>query len=99
MVNRRNAGRPYRYTFAATGEPGWCLFDGFVEHDLLTGRAGRHRYGAGCSAVRTAFAARTGSQGEDDGYLITMTTDMNADRCECRVFDARRVTDGGPAQA
>lgn len=94
MVNPRNAGRPYRYTYASTGEPGWFLFDGFVKHDLVTGREERYRYGAGVFGSETAFAARTGSQGEDDGYLITMTTDMNADRSECLVFDAARVADG-----
>ncbi|SDH76716.1 carotenoid cleavage dioxygenase [Actinokineospora alba] len=98
MVNPRNAGRPYRYTYASTGEPGWFLFDGFVKHDLLTGREERYRYGAGVFGSETAFAARAGSQGEDDGYLITMTTDMNADRSECLVFDARRVTDGPVAR-
>src|SRR5205823_818853 len=42
----------------------------------------------------TAMAPRPGSTGEDDGYLVTITTDMNADRSECWVFDAARVGDG-----
>ena len=40
------------------------------------------------------MAPRPGATGEDDGYLVTLTTDMNADRSECLVFDAARLTDG-----
>ena len=35
-----------------------------------------------------------GATGEDDGYLVTLTTDMNADASYCLVFDAARVADG-----
>ena len=40
------------------------------------------------------MAPRAGSTGEDDGYLVTLTTDMNADASYCLVFDAARVADG-----
>jgi carotenoid cleavage dioxygenase-like enzyme len=40
------------------------------------------------------MAPRVGSSGEDDGYLVTLTTDMNADASYCLVFDAARVGDG-----
>ncbi len=40
------------------------------------------------------MAPRLGSVGEDDGYLVTLTTDMNADASYCLVFDAARVADG-----
>ncbi len=40
------------------------------------------------------MAPRVGSSGEDDGYLVTLTTDMNADASYCLVFDAARVADG-----
>ena len=40
------------------------------------------------------MAPRVGSTGEDDGYLVTITTDMNADASYCLVFDAARVGDG-----
>lgn len=35
-----------------------------------------------------------GGTGEDDGYLVTLTTDMNTDASYCLVFDAARVGDG-----
>lgn len=40
------------------------------------------------------MAPRIGSTGEDDGYLVTMTVDMNRDLSECLVFDAQRLADG-----
>jgi carotenoid cleavage dioxygenase len=35
-----------------------------------------------------------GSRAEDDGYLVTLTTDMNDDASYCLVFDAARLEDG-----
>ncbi|WP_156758254.1 carotenoid oxygenase family protein [Actinokineospora pegani] len=98
MINGGHAGRPYRYTYASTGRPGWFLFDGLVKHDLLTGAEERYRYGDGVYGSETAVAPRVGARSEDDGYLITMTTDMTEDRSECLVFDATRVTDGPVAR-
>jgi carotenoid cleavage dioxygenase-like enzyme len=40
------------------------------------------------------MAPRVGGTDEDDGYLVTLTTDMNTDASYCLVFDAARVGDG-----
>ncbi|MEU8591975.1 carotenoid oxygenase family protein [Streptomyces sp. NPDC048664] len=94
MINPRHGGRPYRYAWAATGKPSWFLFDGLVRHDLRTGAEERLSFGEGVYGSEAAMAPRTGSTGEDDGYLITLTTDMNADASYCLVLDAARVADG-----
>jgi carotenoid cleavage dioxygenase-like enzyme len=94
MINQANAGLDYRYAYAATGKPGWFLFDGMVKHDLLTGAEDRFAFEDGVYGSETAMAPRVGSAGEDDGYLVTITTDMNADASYCLVFDAARVSDG-----
>ncbi|MCD2191966.1 carotenoid oxygenase family protein [Actinomycetospora endophytica] len=94
MINGARAGQPYRYAWAATGEPGWFLFDGLVRHDLHTGAEERLRFGDGIYGSETAMAPRVGSTGEDDGYLVTLVTDMNADASFCLVLDAARVADG-----
>jgi carotenoid cleavage dioxygenase-like enzyme len=94
MINPGFAGRKYRYTYAATGKPGWFMFDGLVKHDLHTGSEQRIGFGDGVYGSETAMAPRVGSASEDDGYLITITTDMNADASYCLVFDAARVADG-----
>ncbi|GAB90770.1 carotenoid oxygenase family protein [Gordonia rhizosphera] len=94
MMNATQTGRDYRYVYAATGKPGWFLFDGLVRHDLHTGAEDHFSFGEGVYGSETAMAPRVGSTGEDDGYLVTLTTDMNDDASYCLVFDAARVGDG-----
>ena len=94
MINAGYAGGKYRYTYAATGKPGWFLFDGLMKHDLEAGIEQRFAFGDGVYGSETAMAPRVGSAGEDDGYLVTLTTDMTADASFCLVFDAARVGDG-----
>jgi carotenoid cleavage dioxygenase-like enzyme len=94
MINAGHAGTDYRYTYAATGKPQWFLFDGLVKHDLQTGAEERFTYEDGVYGSETAMAPRIGSTCEDDGYLVTLTTDMNSDASYCLVFDAARVADG-----
>lgn len=95
MINGRYTGEPYRYTYAATAKPGWFLFDGLIRHDVVTGAEQRITFGEGVYGSETAMAPRVGSSGEDDGYLVTLTTDMNADASYCVVFDAAHL-DAGP---
>jgi len=94
MINSGYAGATYRYTYAATGKPSWFLFDGLVKHDLHTGSEQRFAFDDGVYGSETAMAPRVGSCAEDDGYLVTLTTDMNADASHCLVFDAARLSDG-----
>ncbi|MCW2558587.1 MAG: lignostilbene-alpha,beta-dioxygenase-like enzyme, partial [Mycobacterium sp.] len=94
MINSGYAASEYRYAYAATGKPAWFLFDGLVKHDLLTGAEERFAFDDGVYGSETAMAPRWNGASEDDGYLITITTDMNDDASYCLVFDAARVTDG-----
>ncbi|MFF0746017.1 carotenoid oxygenase family protein [Streptomyces sp. NPDC004111] len=94
VISPEVAARPYRYTYAATQKPGWFLMDGIVKHDLRTGTEEHHRYGDGVFGSEATLVPRAGGTAEDDGYLVTLTTDMNADRSECLVLDAARLSDG-----
>jgi carotenoid cleavage dioxygenase-like enzyme len=94
VINPDYAARNYRYSYAATGKPGWFLFDGLVKHDLRTGGEEHYRFSDGVYGSEAAMAPRTGGTSEDDGYLITLTTDMDADASYCLIFDAARVGDG-----
>ena len=95
MINPGYAGGPYRYTYAATGKPGWFLFDGLVHHDLQTGTEERYRVRRRRVRQRDGDGAPgRAARAEDDGYLVTITTDMNADASYCLVFDAARLEDG-----
>jgi len=94
MINPGVAGTDYRYTYAATGKPGWFLFDGLVRHDVKTGSEQQYSFGDGVYGSESAMAPRPAAATEDDGYLVTLTTDMNDDASYCLVFDAARVDDG-----
>jgi carotenoid cleavage dioxygenase-like enzyme len=74
--------------------PGWFLFDGIVKFDVTSGTEVRYRFDDGVFASETAFAPRVGATGEDDGYLVTIVTDMNEDRSECLVFAATDLASG-----
>src|SRR5690606_9020763 len=94
MINGAHGGREHRYIYAATGKPGRFLFDGLVKHDVRTGAEEHFAFGDGVFGSETSMAPRVGSTAEDDGYLVTLTTDMNDDASYCLVFAAARVGDG-----
>jgi carotenoid cleavage dioxygenase-like enzyme len=94
MINGDYVGRRHRYTYATTGVPGFFLFDGLLKHDGESGKEEHYSFGDGVFGSETAMAPRVGSAAEDDGYLVTLTTDVNNDRSECLVFDAANLTIG-----
>ena len=98
MINAGVTGRAYRYTYAASAVPGWFLFSGIVKHDVVSGREERYDLPPGVYASETVMAPRTGSVSEDDGYLVTITSDLDRDLSECLIFDAARLSDGPVAR-
>ena len=58
MINPRYAGRPYRYAYNMTTQPGWFLFDGVVKVDLQTGAEERYAFGEGVFGSETPMAPR-----------------------------------------
>src|SRR5690348_1856817 len=88
MINGLHGWRRHRYTYSATAKPGWFLFNGIVKHDGQTGEEQVYRLPEGVYASETAMAPRIGSTSEDDGYLVTIISDMNRDVSECLIFDA-----------
>ena len=98
VINPLHAGRPHRYVYAASGVPGWFLFDGLLRHDLRNGTIDRLMLEPGVYASEPAFAPRPGGVAEDDGWLITLTTDVATDRSECLVLDAADLGSGPVAR-
>lgn len=93
IINTSRLGQPYRYTWAATGKPGWFLFDGLVRHDVESGTDQRLDLPDGVFCSEAGMAPRLGGSGaEDDGYVITFTTDVARDVSECVVLDAADIT-------
>jgi carotenoid cleavage dioxygenase-like enzyme len=89
MINARYGGQPYRYSYAMTGHPGWFLFEGIVKHDNLTGEQKRYDFGEGVFGSETPMAPRPGGTAEDDGYLLTFTTDVRGDCSDAVIFTAQ----------
>ena len=93
-IDGRRAGLPYRYSYDLTGAPGWFLFDGLVKHDVVTGSEQCYAFGDGVFGSEAPFAPRAGATAEDDGYVLTFTTDLGRDCSECLVLDAADITAG-----
>jgi carotenoid cleavage dioxygenase len=94
IVNGRYAGTRHRYVYAATGKPGWFLFDGLVRHDVEKGVDEHLRLPDGVYCSEVGVAPKEGATEEDDAYLVTLTTDVAGDRSECLVLDAADIAAG-----
>lgn len=88
MINGGKPGTKHRYSDNALPAKGWFAFEGVIKKDLETGNETVVKLPEGVYASETAMAPRVGSRGEDDGYLITFTTDVVDDRSECLILDA-----------
>ena len=98
MINGSRGGRRYRYSYNALPVDGWFGFRGVVKYDVETGTEETVELADGVFASETVMAPRDGSTAEDDGYLLTFTSDVNADRSECLILDASRPTAGPVAR-
>jgi carotenoid cleavage dioxygenase len=88
------AGRPYRWTYSALPTEGWFTFEGVIKHDVTTGVMETYRFPAGTYCSETVFAPRPRATSEDDGYLLTYTSDIVNDESHCVVLDAQNPADG-----
>lgn len=95
MINPAFAGKPYRYTWAASMKPGWFLMDGLVRLDVQTGEKQSYALPEGVFLSESPMAPRSGSTEEDDGYVITFATDMNENSSSAMIFAAEDIA-GGP---
>lgn len=98
IIDPRRVGRPHRYVWAARGVPGWFLFDGFVRHDAVTGDDDELRLPEGVYGSEVGVAPKADGRGEDDVWIVTLTTDVARDCSECLILDGRRISDGPVAR-
>jgi carotenoid cleavage dioxygenase len=97
-IHGRFRGRPYRYVYAMTGKPGWFLFKGLTRYDRQTGELQEFQFPRGMIASETPVAPKVGATDEADAYLVTFVSDVNANKSECWVFDAKDITHGPVAK-
>lgn len=94
--DERLTGRPYRYAYAL-GLP-----DGFdtqligashiLKHDLKTGTREVHDFGPGRAPGEFVFVPAHADAGEDEGWLVGLVVDRDADATELAIIDARDFT-------
>lgn len=94
VVSNDIVGKPYRYSFNTLFRPGDWHMAGVKKFDLHSGEQQRFEYGENRFGSEPVIALRPGATSEDDGYLLTFVTDMNEDRSECLIMDARDVSAG-----
>lgn len=98
MINASYWGRPYRYSYNMLAHPGHFLFDGILRYDHVTGEAQQYQFGEGRFGSESPMAPCHDAQAEDDGYVVSFVTDMNTNRSECVVLDARNIAAGPVAR-
>ncbi|OEY66127.1 carotenoid oxygenase family protein [Marinobacter sp. X15-166B] len=93
-VNNEYVGKPYRYSYNALfGDKPWWL-KGLKKFDLLSNTTQRYEFGEGRCGSEAHVALREGAVDEDDGYVITLVTDMIEDQSECVILDAKDISRG-----
>lgn len=94
-MDNRALGRPSRYSYhQRCAETPTLLFDGVIKYDYDDGCASNaHSYPDGWFGGETVFAPRAGSEGEDDGYLVTFVVEEATGTSEVHILDAQRVQD------
>jgi carotenoid cleavage dioxygenase len=98
MVNGRHAGRHHRYIYEARCTHGLFAFDALIKRDVDAGTETLIEFDPGVFVSETVMAPRNGSTAEDDGYLVTFTSNMNTNESHCMILDAADPTSGPVAQ-
>jgi carotenoid cleavage dioxygenase-like enzyme len=98
MINCRHWGQPYRYSYNMVAHPGSFLFDGVMRYDHTTGESQQHLFGEGRFGSESPMAPCFDAHAEDDGFVVSFVTDLNTDRSECLVLDARDLNAGPVAR-
>jgi carotenoid cleavage dioxygenase-like enzyme len=73
-------------------------FHGLVKYDHEDGTRTRFDYGDGIQGSESPFAPAPNATNEDDGWVVTFTSDATTHRSECWVFDARDIERGPVAK-
>ncbi len=102
MINPLYGGRRSQFTYnqyiPLLEDGGRTLkFEALVKYHTDTGTYERWDYGPGIYGSEAPFAPRLGAaaaDAEDDGYVLTMTTDVSTWRSECLIFDAGALSQG-----
>jgi len=92
VVNLDFSGRKTRFSYHVVMDDNVLQrFSGLRKYNLETGNSDRYDFPDGVFGSEPAFAPRDNPSTEDDGWLITFTTDFDGNS-EAHVIDARNFT-------
>lgn len=98
-INQQYFGRKTKYGYhVGLGKTPTLTFDSVIKYDYEAGSADVFEFGTRYVGSECAFAPVDGATNEDDGYLVTYVTDVEALSSEAWVFDAREVSQGPRAK-
>jgi carotenoid cleavage dioxygenase len=95
-INDTRAGRRHRYMYTSLARD-WHFgfdFNGVVKYDIETGAAEEFIHPDTAVVGEHIFAPDPEGSAEDDGWVLTMSTDRLTERSELVVLDARDVGAG-----
>ena len=93
-INQRYACKKHRFSYSMMPTKGWFTFDGICKHDHEVGKSEIYEFGKGIFGSEVCFAPRENSRDEDDGYLVSIITDVNNKSSACVLFDAKNINNG-----
>ena len=73
---------------------GWFTFDWLTKHDHVLGKCETYEFGKGIFGSEVCFAPKINSQDEDDGYLVSIITNVNNKTSSCVLFNAQDIVSG-----
>ncbi len=90
-IDERRCGQPYRYayTMALDGSAGFVLGGSLYKHDVIAGTRQVHDFGQGRRPGEFVFVPASADAAEDEGWLIGLVIDTEADTTDLTVIDAR----------
>ena len=95
MINQQHRGPPVPvHVQHDDASPAGSCSTASSRSTSQTGAEERYAFGDGVFGSETPMAPRAGATDEDDGYLVTFTTDMVRDCSECLVLDAKDIAAG-----
>ncbi len=93
-INQQFACKKHRYSYSMMPTKGWFTFDGLCKYDHQTGKSETYNFGNGIFGSEVCFAPKDSAKNEDDGYLVSIITDINKNISSCVLFEAKNISQG-----
>jgi carotenoid cleavage dioxygenase-like enzyme len=94
VVSNDHMGYDYRYSYNTLFHKDDWLKVGLKRYDMKNGETMRYEYGDQRYGSEPVVAKRIGAVEEDDGYVLTFITDMNEEKSECLILNAKDIAAG-----